>query len=210
VCCVGARPLLVAYNINFPLPAPRVREIAAEMRRLPGVLALAFPLGGGRTQLSMNLTATHQTGAADAFARAIALAGVPGDPELVGLCPAHAAGPGCAGGLLEGRLAAAGASRAAALAESMGGDERARIASRLRAQAPGLAGTGTLPDEILRCAEQAAALRRVVRAAGVRDAEVDALFEVAARGLRQSLEPGRLPDLATRIGLLDRWLAESA
>lgn len=210
VCCVGARPLLVAYNIDFPLPPPRVREIATEMRRLPGVLALAFPLEHGRTQLSMNLSATHQTGAADAFAAATVLAGVPGGPELVGLCPAHAAGPGCAGGLLEGRLAAAGANRAASLAEGMGGDERARIASRLRAQAPALAATGTLPDDILRCAEQAAALRRVVRAAGVRDAEVDALLALAARGLRESLDQAGLPDLAIRIGLLDRWLAEPA
>ena len=107
--CVGARPPLVAYNLVFGhLDLARVREIARRMRARPGVQALGFALGDGRVQLSMNLTRPAEFGAAAAHAEAARLAGAPGAPELVGLCPAAAAGPGCEGRLLEDRLAAAG------------------------------------------------------------------------------------------------------
>jgi glutamate formiminotransferase len=107
--CVGARPPLVAYNLVLEgLDLARVRRIARRMRELPGVQALGFALGDGRVQLSMNLTRPAEFGAAAAYAEAARLAGAPGVPELVGLCPAAAAGPGCEGRILEDRLAAAG------------------------------------------------------------------------------------------------------
>jgi glutamate formiminotransferase len=107
VTCVGARPVLVAYNVTFEgLALARAREIAAEMRGLPGVQALAFELAGGLAQVSMNLTRPAETSAAAAYERACTLAGQTGVPELVGLCPAAAAGPGCEGRILEARLAA--------------------------------------------------------------------------------------------------------
>src|SRR5262245_41429731 len=97
--CVGARRPLVAYNVVFPgLPLAAGRRIAAGMRELPGVQALAFPLTGGRTQVSMNLTRPDQAGTATAYRRACEMAGAAGEPELVGLCPAVAGGPGCDGG----------------------------------------------------------------------------------------------------------------
>jgi glutamate formiminotransferase len=107
VTCVGARPVLVAYNVTFEgLAVARAREIAVEMRRLPGVQALAFELAGGQAQVSMNLTRPAETTAAMAYERACTLAGQAGRAELVGLCPAAAAGPGCEGRILEVRLAA--------------------------------------------------------------------------------------------------------
>src|SRR5215475_33736 len=60
--CVGARQVLVAFNISFSgLPMVRARRIASVMRELPGVQALAFELSGGLTQISMNLTRLNET-----------------------------------------------------------------------------------------------------------------------------------------------------
>jgi len=115
--CVGARWPLVAYNVAFEsLPLVAGRRVAAAMRELAGVQALAFALPGGRTQVSMNLTRPDETGVPAAYARACELVGSPGTPELVGLCPAAAAGPGCDGGLLEARMAGMVALRAASAA----------------------------------------------------------------------------------------------
>src|SRR5215472_11667169 len=127
--CVGARWPLVAYNVAFEsLPLVAGRRVAAAMRELAGLQALAFALPGGRTQVSMNLTRPDETGVPSAYARACELAGSAGVPELVGLCPAGAAGPGCDGGLLEARLAALAARRAASSAEARGDEELARLA----------------------------------------------------------------------------------
>ncbi|MGH7881618.1 MAG: hypothetical protein ACREN8_01725 [Candidatus Dormibacteraceae bacterium] len=104
VCCVTARPPLVAYNITFELPWEQIRQLARAMRQLPGVQALDFALDEQHTQLSMNLVKPFQFGAEQAYRQATLLAGVKGVPELVGLCPAAAAGPGCAEGLLEDRM----------------------------------------------------------------------------------------------------------
>ena len=49
----------------------------------------------------MNLTRLDEAGVGPVYEAASALAGRAGEPELVGLCPVRAAGPGCAGGLLE-------------------------------------------------------------------------------------------------------------
>src|SRR5207248_8542149 len=57
---VGARPPLVAYNLVLPdATAEAAAALAASIREsgggMPGVQALAFDLGSGLSQLSMNL-----------------------------------------------------------------------------------------------------------------------------------------------------------
>lgn len=52
---VTARPPLVAFNVEVDATLDRAKEIAAEVRRLPGVVALGVPLSGGRVQVSTNL-----------------------------------------------------------------------------------------------------------------------------------------------------------
>lgn len=209
-CCVGVRPPLVAYNLLLPLPAESVRELVPRLRSLPGVQALSFALPDGRAQLSLNLTDLEATGVAGAFAEAVRLAGVPPaavEPELVGLCPAAAAGPGCDGALLEARLAALAASCAAEACLAAGGDERELIAARLRSSAESLRRLPAAPETLLSGAEQAAALRRVVRAAGVDDPCADALLGVAAQSLLVAVDPPTRGQFAERVRLLERWLA---
>jgi glutamate formiminotransferase len=203
--CVGTRPPLVAYNLLFPeLDLEAVRGMARQMRRLPGVQALAFSLPAG-PQLSMNLTRLEAVAVPEAYAEAARLAGVPGRPELVGLCPAAAAGPGCEGGLLEARLAAAAARRAAAVARSRDNPELSLLARRLEAEASSIAGLGIDATALLGGAERAAALLRVLAAAGIGSPATDALLRVAARGLRDAVrEPPATA--ARRLELLDRWL----
>jgi glutamate formiminotransferase / 5-formyltetrahydrofolate cyclo-ligase len=52
---VTARPPLVAFNVEVDAPLERAKAIAAEVRRLPGVVALGVPLGDGRVQVTANL-----------------------------------------------------------------------------------------------------------------------------------------------------------
>jgi glutamate formiminotransferase len=86
--CVGARPVLVAYNLWLAPPAGL--ELAnAVVRRLrgPGVQALAFDLAGA-VQVSCNLLDPERVGPAavfDAVAREVEVARA----ELVGLVPAR-------------------------------------------------------------------------------------------------------------------------
>lgn len=87
VMCVGARELLVAYNVWM---APSVtietaRRVAAEVRG-PAVRALALQVGG-RIQVSMNLIAPLTVGPAAAVDAVAARAPIAGT-ELVGLVPA--------------------------------------------------------------------------------------------------------------------------
>jgi len=205
--CVGARWPLVAYNVAFAgLPMAAGRRIASAMRELPGVQALAFPLEDGRTQVSMNLTRPAEAGVPAVHARACALAGAEGEPELVGLCPAAAAGPGCDGGLLEARLAALAARRAAAVAAARGGDEPVRLGERLAAEARALGELGAGQDAILGGAERAAALVRVLRAGDLATPELEELLDAAAAGLRAAVAPATAARFARRVELLDRWL----
>jgi glutamate formiminotransferase len=87
---VGARPVLVAYNVWLAgADLSAARAIAAAARR-PGLRALGLQVGG-RTQVSMNLIAPAELGPADAFDLVDELAGdaavaVEG-AELVGLLP---------------------------------------------------------------------------------------------------------------------------
>jgi glutamate formiminotransferase / 5-formyltetrahydrofolate cyclo-ligase len=208
-CCVGVRPPLVAYNLLLPLPGGEVRALVPQLRALPGVQALSFALPDGRVQLSLNLTDLRVAGVADVFREAVRLADVPPatvEPELVGLCPAAAAGPGCDGGLLEARIAALAASSAADACRAAGGDERERVAARLHGSAEGLRGLEAAPSELLSGAEQAAALRRVVRAAGVGDACTADLLGFAADALLAAVDPATRAQFADRVRLLERWL----
>jgi glutamate formiminotransferase len=205
--CVGARLPLVAFNVAFnALTMVRAREIAAQMRELPGVQALAFQLADGRTQISMNLIRPDQTGVRDVYSRACQLAGLQGEPELVGLCPTVAAGPGCNGGLLEARIAAHAARAAAETAHSRPGEEMARLAGRLEAESRSLARVPPLQDEILTAAERSAALLRVLRAAALSSAEVDGLLTLSAAGLRTAVTAETAARFRQRVALLDSWL----
>jgi glutamate formiminotransferase / 5-formyltetrahydrofolate cyclo-ligase len=210
-CCVGVRPPLVAYNLLLPLSAGDVRALVPRVRELPGVQALSFALPDGRVQISLNLTDLGAVGVAGVFAEVVRLAEVPPaavEPELVGLCPAAAAGRGCDGGLLEGRVAALAGVRAAEACAAAGGDERERVAARLRGSAEALRALRTEPSALLSGAEQAAALRRVVRAAGVTESCTETLLAFAAKGLLAALDPATRARFGDRVVLLERWLAE--
>lgn len=82
---VGARPVLVAYNVWLAQPdLALARRIAGEVRR-PGVRTLGLAVGD-RVQVSMNLVDPSRVGpaeAADAVAQRAPVAGC----ELVGLVP---------------------------------------------------------------------------------------------------------------------------
>ena len=212
---VGARTALVAYNVLLPgAGRERAAALARAMRPAhggpPGVQALAFDFGAAGWQLSMNLTDLGRTSPAQALAevgrRAAELGLAVGPDEVVGLCPAAFAPASAAGRVLEARLGAAGARRAAASARARGGDEMERLAVRLESAATGLAATGVGQDELLGAAEAAAALPRVLAAAAVDDGEAVALLDAAARGLRAALSDATVVARGDRVRLLDNWL----
>ncbi len=209
IACVGARKPLVAYNIAYSdtqLTFNEARAAAAQLRQLNGVRALAFKLSGGRVQISLNLTEPDQTSAARAYERALELTARTGQPELVGLCPAIAAGPGCDGGLLEARLAAVAARLASEAAARRKGDEMRRMAERLKAEGESLAAITTGQDDLLGAAERAAALARVLDAGGLSTSDLDELLFVAAHGLRRAVTRETAERYLRRVGLLDGWL----
>jgi len=122
---IGARPLLVAFNVVLDSDdLVLAKRIAARVREsgggLPGVLALGFGLPERtRVQVSMNLLDPVRTPPRMVFDRVSAEAARAGvrvqDSEIVGLVPAAALAPGDADvlrlkpyGVLEQRLAAAG------------------------------------------------------------------------------------------------------
>jgi len=87
---VGARPVLVAFNVWLDGDLPRARSIAAAVRG-PALRALGLAVGP-RVQVSMNLIAPDQVGPAAAFdlvaATAASLDARVAGAELVGLVPA--------------------------------------------------------------------------------------------------------------------------
>jgi glutamate formiminotransferase / 5-formyltetrahydrofolate cyclo-ligase len=221
VVSVGAREPLVAYNLllagvsvaEASGMAARLRESSGGVR---GVQALVFAVAGG-TQLSMNLNRLRET--APALAREEARRRLPAGgsilaEEIVGLCPASAAG-GCAaadGLLLEAHLAAAAARVAAGICASRAAsgrrEEMVALAARLEAEAASLGLLGF--EDALPGGERAAALPPVLRAAGIVDDELDAMLRVAAVGFREALGPLQLRQFAERVEALDRRLAEPA
>lgn len=85
--CVGARRVLVAYNVWLAdgVDVATARRVAAEVRG-PGLRALGLDVGG-RAQVSMNLVDPFRLGPADAYEAVASRAAVAG-AELVGLLPA--------------------------------------------------------------------------------------------------------------------------
>lgn len=211
--CVGARPTLVAFNLLLPESdlttarsvARSLRESAGGMR---GVQALVFELPGGRVQLSMNLFRVDETTPTDVLAE-LERRGIPfGAQQLVGLCPAAAANGAATGRLLEARLAASAASAAAARCVERGGDELAALAARLVDEAAALADLGPEQDALLGGAERAAALTRVLDAAGVLDALLRAMLDAAALGFRAAVTEGTAAIYRARVAALDARLEE--
>jgi glutamate formiminotransferase / formiminotetrahydrofolate cyclodeaminase len=135
---VGARPILVAFNVFLGDAAQlgAVREMARALRAssggLPGVKALAFVVDE-RAQLSMNLTDLERTPAHVAYAMVLAEAErrglVPTGSELIGLAPervflragVHALGlpAPAAGQTLEGSLRRSGLGAAGRLTDGL-------------------------------------------------------------------------------------------
>lgn len=71
VVCMGARPILVAFNVWIDSSREIATAIAAEVRTsgggLPGVRALGLEVAPGISQISMNLIAPHETGVDAAY-----------------------------------------------------------------------------------------------------------------------------------------------
>jgi glutamate formiminotransferase len=82
---VGARPLLVAWNVHLAEPDLAVARRVAAAVRGPHLRALGLQVGD-RVQVSMNLVAPDVVGPAEAW-DAIAALVTPADAELVGLIP---------------------------------------------------------------------------------------------------------------------------
>jgi glutamate formiminotransferase len=96
---IGARPVLIAYNVNLASNRLGVaKRIASVVRTssggLPNVKALGLQLDGGNVQVSMNLTNYQETSMMtvfDTIAREAAVDGVRVlESEIVGLVPADA------------------------------------------------------------------------------------------------------------------------
>jgi glutamate formiminotransferase len=88
--CVGARPVLVAYNLWIAgLDVAGARDVAAAVRR-PGLRSLGLQVGG-HVQVSMNLVDPLEVGPAEAYAlvqrQLAATGGGITRAELVGLVP---------------------------------------------------------------------------------------------------------------------------
>jgi glutamate formiminotransferase len=82
--CVGARPVLVAYNLVVDADLPAARDIARAMRG-PSVRAFGFALGE-ESQVSFNLLEPEVIGPAEVFDLVARVAAVK-SAELVGLLP---------------------------------------------------------------------------------------------------------------------------
>jgi glutamate formiminotransferase len=210
--CVGARPMLVAFNVLLPeMDVAEARALARTLREsesgLRGVQALVFLLPGGPVQLSMNLFRLAET-TPDMVLAELARRGIRLDkPQLVGLCPAIAAGEVASGRLLEARLAAAAARAGAVKCRERGDAEGAALARRLESEAKTLAVLGVSQAELLAGAERAAALAAVLRAAKVLDGELEAMLGVASRGLRAAISGSTEMEYAARVRALDARLA---
>ncbi len=96
---IGARPILIAYNVNLASNRLGVaRRIASAIRAsnggLPHVKALGMQLDHGVVQVSMNLTNYKETSMATVFDAVTREAAVDGvrvlESEIVGLVPADA------------------------------------------------------------------------------------------------------------------------
>lgn len=94
VVCVGARDVLVAFNVWLRADAGTARRLARDVRATlgdDGVRALGLDLGDGLAQVSMNLTQPWRAGVDAAFTAVVERAAAAGvavhATELVGLPP---------------------------------------------------------------------------------------------------------------------------
>jgi glutamate formiminotransferase len=95
VVCVGARDVLIAFNVWLRTGDEIAKQIAAEVRTagggLPGVRALGVPIEEGISQVTMNLIDPGVTGIDRAFEAVVAGAAARGvevtGTEIVGLVP---------------------------------------------------------------------------------------------------------------------------
>ena len=213
--CVGARHLLLAFNVVLAdVDLTTARALARSLREsaggLRGVQALAFELPLGRVQLSMNLFRLDETSPSAVLdeldRRGVAIR----SQHVIGLSPARVANPAASGRLLEARVAAAAAHRAAELCAAIGDDEHTRLAARLEQEADQLARLGVDQDELLAGAERSAALGPVLKAAGVLGHELESLLDIAARGLRSALDLETKTKYSARAEALDRRLGTTA
>ncbi|MGO9198382.1 MAG: glutamate formiminotransferase [Acidimicrobiales bacterium] len=83
-CCVGARDVLIAYNLVIDGPLSRAKEIARGLRA-PAVRALGLAIGA-ESQVSFNLIDPTVVGPAQIYDQVAALAPIE-RAELVGLVP---------------------------------------------------------------------------------------------------------------------------
>jgi glutamate formiminotransferase / 5-formyltetrahydrofolate cyclo-ligase len=209
---VGARLTLVAFNVMLPgIDVVEATALARSLREsrggMRGVQALVFQLSGSRVQLSMNLFRVDETPPAAVVAELIRRGIDVGEQQLVGLCPAIAAGEFAAGGLLEARLAASAARAGAIRCREKGDEEHLALAVRLGRESEELAVLGVAQRELLAGAERAAALVPVLRAAQVLDDELEMMLGAAARGLRAAISAGTVAVYRERVVALDRRLA---
>ena len=210
--CVGARRLLVAFNVLLPeVTVAKAWRVARSLREsaggLRGVQALVFELQGGRIQLSMNLFRLEET-SPQAVVDELERRGVRvGERQLVGLCPAVAAGELAAKRILEARIGAAVARAGAHRARERGGQELSALSHKLDAEAESLAALGVSQEELLAGAERCAALPPVLQAAGLLDGELQAMAHLAARGLREAISEPTRSKYSERLAALERRLA---
>jgi hypothetical protein len=203
--------LLVAFNVLLPdMDVAAARALAKALREssggMRGVQAMVFLLPGGRVQLSMNLFRVDET-PPDAVLGELERRGVRvEEPQVVGLCPAFAAGDVAAGRVLEARLAAAAARAGAVKCRERGDPEGLALSRRLEGEAEKLAVIGIGQQELLAGAERAAALAAVLRAAKVLDAELEAMLGVSSRGLRAAISGSTEMEYAARVRALDARL----
>ena len=208
---VGARLTLVAFNVLLPgMSVVEARTLARSLREarsgMRGVQALVFELPGGRVQLSMNLFRVDETPPAAVVAELERRGVDVGTQQVVGLSPAIAAGDVGGGRLLEGRLASAAARAGAVRLKELGDEESLALALRLNRESHALAALEAAQGDLLVGAERTAALTPVLRVAGVLDAELEAMLDAAARGLRAALSAGTVEAYSARIAALDRRL----
>jgi len=208
---VGARLTLVAFNVLLPgISVAEAQVLARSLREsrsgMRGVQALVFELSRGRVQLSMNLFRLDETPPAAVVAELLRRGVAVGEQQLVGLCPATAAGELGGGRLLEGRLASAAARAGASRLRERGDEESLALAGRLDRETAALAGLSAEQAELLVGAERAGALAPVLRVAGVLDTELEAMLDAAARGLRAAITQETAAAYPTRVAALDRRL----
>lgn len=82
-----------------------------------------------------------------------------------------------------------------------------RMAERLEAESSSLAAIPDGQEAVLGGAERAAALSRVLGAARLSAAELDALLTASAAGFREALTSRTVERFSRRVLLLDHWLA---